>query len=105
MTAQPTLFDAPAGPRARNTDPHTSRAAARTAQRGVPNQILEVMATEPGWAWTADELAARLPLVRCDTLRSALSRLRGQGRVRAAGTAVSAAGCPMTRWVRTERNG
>lgn len=91
-----TLFSDAPHPRHRRTDPVTSVAAARSV---VPaeDRILAVMGVTP---LTADQIAARLPRVRRDTLRSALSRLKNDGRVIAAGEGVSDAGRRMTQWRR-----
>lgn len=89
-----TLFDTPPHPRYRHSDPDTSQAAARTVLP-VEDQILTVMGFSP---LTADQIAAALPRVRQDTLRSALSRLAKAGRIVAAGEGHSNAGRRMTTW-------
>jgi hypothetical protein len=103
MTAL-TLFDVGSSPKARHADPVTSLAAAKSVDGGaVETQILHAFQAERH-AWymggmTADELGARLPLVRQDTLRSALSRLKDQGQVRDSGERrPSNAGRQMTVW-------
>ena len=92
---QQALFDAPASGAVRHSDPTSSVHAARIP-RGTTAQILDVLATEPQHAFTADELHARIG-GREDTLRSALSRLHRAGRVVEAGMGESNTGCPMTR--------
>jgi hypothetical protein len=92
-----TLFDTPPHPRYRRSDPVTSVLAARSVKAGTPAAILDVLRSSPV-PLTADQLAAYLPFVRRDTLRSALAGLHGKGRVVDAGIGVSDAGCPMQKW-------
>lgn len=85
-----TLFDMSPLPRYRHTDPQTSVDAARSVVP-VEDRILEVLVGE----MTADDLEARLPGIRRDTLRSALSRLKNTGKVRVVGVGVGASGRQM----------
>lgn len=92
----PTLFDEPA---ARASDPATSHAAAHSLTPGrTERAILDVMRAEPCISFTADMLDERLPRIRQDTLRSALSRLKNADAVVAVGTGTSRSGRPMTLW-------
>ena len=75
----------------------TSLEAAKSV-RPVEDLIIGCMGQS---ALTADQIGARLPRVRRDTLRSALSRLKNDGRIVAAGEGVSDAGRRMTRWQRS----
>lgn len=97
MTAALTLFDAPSVGRVRRRDPATSLAAARSVNPGVPALILDVLAASRV-PLTSDQIASELPLVRQDTLRSALARLHHSGRVRSAGEGESNARRPMQKW-------
>lgn len=96
---QATLFDSPPHPRWRHSDPATSVEAGKSLTPGrTERALLDVMHTEPQWSWTADQLSARLPLVRQDTLRSALSRPKKQGLIVPSGRGPSNAGRSMTSW-------
>ena len=104
MSAQPSLFDAPRvyTGRSRRTDPDTSLAAARSVGRGAEQAILDVFYRNPRYTlgYTADDLEFVLPLVRRDTLRSALSRLGKRGVLRDSGVRRdSTAGRPQIVWV------
>jgi len=110
MTPEPlTLFSAPRvyTGRSRRDDPDTSLAAARSVGHGAEQAILDVFRAEPRYmgGFTADELEARLLLVRRDTLRSALSRLGKRGALEDSGARRdSTAGRPQIVWVLAKEN-